>query len=303
MARRSFALLGLGVLLSLPLLGGCPQQAEQPSGPKPDEACPKDMPAGCKILKDETDSSKNSVEYHALVPADTKHDAAQKMLEGLYRHLMTRRDGEPAALAAYLYTSEAQFTTPPPSPVAAVVKKSGELAPSFDNKIPMELWQQVEQALGIPKRFDRKFQKADRKLAYTAEPSHSKVTVTLPFTEGGTEEWAQAVSFLQVMNHFTEVATPLFEQIVDLKQLVFVATWKGEEVARIDITRADYQRLDLRGVEEKIGSLHGRAFLELATGRGSDASVTKAHNQRAGAEYRRIISQIKGQAYISPQLK
>lgn len=301
-ASRRGNSLGALLLLTLPLLG-CPQQADQPTGPKADESCPKELPAGCKVLKDETDTAKNSVEYHALVPADTKHDAAQKMLEALYRHLVTRRDNEPAVLAAYLYTSEAQFTTPPPSPVAAVVKKSGEKAPSFDNKIPLELWQQVEQALNLEKRFDRRFQKADRKLGYNAEPSQSKVTVTQPFTEGGTEEWAQAVSFLQVMNHFTQAAIPLFEQIVDLKQLVYVATWKGEEVARIDITRADYQKLDLRGVEEKIGSLHGRAFLELATGRGTDASVTKAHNQRAASEYRRIIGQIKGQAFISPQLK
>src|SRR5437762_540917 len=112
MTRCSFGSLrrglGLGVLLALPLLGGCPQQPEQPSGPRPDEACPKDLGAGCKVLRDETDSSKNSVEYHVLVPADTKHDPAQKMLEALYRHLMTRRDNEPAALAAYVYTSEAQ---------------------------------------------------------------------------------------------------------------------------------------------------------------------------------------------------
>src|SRR5689334_8190795 len=110
---RSHRLAGLGILLALPLLGACPQQAEQPSGPKPDESCPRELGPGCKVLRDETDVGKNSVEYHVLVPADTKHDPAQKMLETLYRHLMTRRDNEPASLAAYLYTAEAQFTTPP----------------------------------------------------------------------------------------------------------------------------------------------------------------------------------------------
>lgn len=290
--------------MALAVLAGCPtRQPELPASPPPDTSCPKELPASCKVLRDETNTSQNSVEYHVLVPSDTKHDAAQKMLEALYRHVMTRRDSEPASMAAYLYTSETQFTTPPPSPVAAVTKKPGQLAPSFENKIPKELWQQVEEALNLAQRFDRKFQRADRKLSYVVEPAAGRVTVTLPFTEAGTEEWAQNVSFLQVMNHFTEVATALFEQVGDLKQLVFVATWRGEEVARIDITRGDYQRLGLRDVEEKIGSLHGRAFLELATGRGTDASVSRAHNQRVAAEYRKILAPLRGQVYLSPRLK
>jgi hypothetical protein len=298
MQRSCRAALALVLLVS-----GCPSQTPEPTGPRPDTACPKELPAGCKVLRDETDTTKNTVEYHVLVPADTKHDPAQRMLEALYRHLMTRRDTEPAALSAYLYTSEAQYTTPPLSPVAAVTKKPGELAPSFENKIPLELWQQVEQALNLNKRFDRKFKDETRKLTYSAEQKTGKVTVKVPFTEGATEEWAQSASFLQVMNNFTDVVTALFENSADTKHVTFIATWKDQEVAHIDVARADYQRLNLREVEEKIGSLHGRAFLELATGRGTDASVSKAHNKRASDEYRKVLKELKGQAVISPQLK
>ncbi len=285
------------LLLFLP---ACPEQTEQPSGPRQDATCPKDFPAGCKVLKDTGDPAKNTVEYHVLVPADTKHDPAQKLLEALYLHLMTRKDTEPAGLAGYLYTSEAQFSTPPLSPVASIVKKPGVLAPAFDNKIPLELWQQVEQTLNLSKRLDRKHK---RQLTYKADPALGKVSLELPFTEGATEEWANQISFAQVMNNFTDMATALFDNIGDVKELVFVATWKDQEMARIDIARSDYLKMQLHEVEEKIGSLHGRAFLELATDRGTDASVTKAHDKRLGDIYRKALAEIKGKAVISPLLK
>lgn len=302
MARTYLRPLALCAGLSLSaLMLGCPSEpTEQPAGPKADTACPKDLPGGCKVLRDETDTGKNAVDYHLLVPADTKHDPAQRMLEAVYRHLMTRRDVEPAAISAYLYTSEAQFTTPPLSPVASVILKGGDKAPAFDNKIPLELWQQVEQALRLEKRFDRKLK---RQLKYVADPAQGKATVTIPFTEGATEDWAKEISFLQVMNNFTDTAMALFENIPDLKQLVFIAQWKDQDVGQISISRADYQRLQLRDLEDKIGSLHGRAFIELASGKGNDASASRALNQRAAAEYRKVLGQIKGQAVIAPSLK
>jgi hypothetical protein len=288
-------------VLALLLLTGCPEKPqEQPTGPTADTVCPKDLPRECKVLRDETDTAKNSVDYHVLVPSDTKHDPAQKMLEALYRHIMTRRDAQPAVLSAYLYTSEQQFTTPPPSPVASVVLRSGDKAPTFDNKIPLELWQQVEQALRLDKRFDRKLK---RQLTYKADPAESRVSVTIPFTEGASEDWAKELSFLQVMNNFTDTAIALFNNIPDLKVLTFTAQWKDQDVARIELGRADYQRLQIQDIEEKIGSLHGRAFLELTAGKGTDASVAKAHNQRVASEYRKILAALKGHAMVSAAVK
>ena len=283
------------------LLTGCPEkEAAAPSGPQADTSCPKDFPTSCKVLKDSTDPKSNSVEYHVLLPADTKHDAARKLLESLYRHLVQRRDSEPAALAGYLYTNEAQFSSPPPSPVASVVKNAEAKIPVFDNKIPLELWQQVEDALELSKRADRKLK---RQLTYRATESEGQVTVTVPFTESGKEDWAPALSFNQVMNQFTDVTLALFSRAPDLKQLHFIGQWQDKEVARIELSRADFNALQLRDVEERIGSLHGRAFQELALQKGSDESVSRSLNARAGAEYRKILAQLKGKSVISAQLK
>src|SRR5262245_104396 len=101
----------LGTFFGLGLVA-CPSNDQpQSTGPQGDKDCPKELGAKCKVLKDETD--KLNVEYHVLVSPETKHEDAEKYLQALYRHLMTRRDSTPNNLAGYLYTNEAQFTTPP----------------------------------------------------------------------------------------------------------------------------------------------------------------------------------------------
>ncbi|HRI50143.1 MAG TPA: hypothetical protein PLW65_08175 [Pseudomonadota bacterium] len=278
---------------------GCPDDKPQATGPKADTACPKELGTKCKVLKDEWDPAKLTVEYHVLVPAETKHDEAQKYLEALYRHLMTRRDATPTQLSGYLYTNEAQFTTPPLSPVGTVVQKPSDKAPSFENKIALELWQQVEEAIHLKERGDRKLK---RKLEYVAEGDKGKVLITLPFTESAAEEWAKELSFAQVMAHFTEFSLQLFNNIPELNQFVYVARWNDKDVAHIEISKADFQRLRIRDIEERIGQQSGRTFVELAEGKGSEASIEKAHQRRRAAEYKKILDQIKGQAVIASEL-
>lgn len=289
-----------GLLGGALLVTGCPSDdKQQATGPKADTACPKELGTKCKVLKDEWDPAKLVVEYHVLVPAETKHDEAQKYLEALYRHLMTRRDAAPTQLSAFLYTNEAQFTTPPLSPVGTVIQKPSDKAPAFENKIALELWQQVEEAIHIKDRADRKLK---RKLEYVAEGDKGKVLITLPFTESNADEWAKELSFAQVMAHFTEFSLQLFNNIPELNQFVYVARWNDKEVAHVEISKADFQRLRIRDVEERIGQQAGRTFVELAEGKGSEASVEKAHQRRRAAEYKKILDQIKGQAVIASEL-
>ena len=300
-ARSGGALSGLaiGLLGGTLLLGGCPDDKPQATGPTADTVCPKELGPKCKVLKDEWDPVKLVAEYHVLVPAETKHEEAQKDLEALYRHLMTRRDSTPNQIGGYLYTSEAQFTTPPLSPVATIIKKPSDKTPTFDNKIALELWQQVEDALHLKDRADRKLK---RKLEYVAEGDKGKVLLTLPFTESASDEWAKELSFAQVMAHFSEFSLQLFNNIPDLKQLVYVARWNDKDVAHIEISKADFQRLHIRDIEERIGQQSGRTFVELAEGKGSEASIEKAHQRRRAAEYKKILDQIKGQAVIASEI-
>src|SRR5438552_2032251 len=124
------------------LLAGCPENAPPPAS-NVDVESPKDSPVAYKVLKDETVN--NAVDYHVLVADGTKHDDVQKLLEYLYRRTMTRREDPPAATSCYVYTTEAAYATPPRTPVATVIKKGSDNGPTFENKVPLEFWQEVEQ--------------------------------------------------------------------------------------------------------------------------------------------------------------
>ncbi|MFO0572967.1 MAG: hypothetical protein U1A78_03130 [Polyangia bacterium] len=303
-ACRGRGLLGaaLGLVLggACGLLAGCP--SDQPLPTATAVSCPKELGPKCKVLEDSWDGQKLIAEFHVLIPPETKHDEAEKALQALYRFLVTRRPTPPTQLSAYIYTNEAQFSTPPRSPVAQVTLKSGEKAPTFENKIALELWQQVEQAINLAGRADRKMK---RKLEYVAEQDKQKVTITQPFTEGATEEWAKELSFAQAVGHFTEFALELFNNIPDLKTFVYAARWKDAEVLHIEMSRADFQRLRVREVEDKIGQLAGRTFVELQpeSGKVNEAAVEKAHQRRRAAEYKKMLDQLpKPQVIISQQL-
>ena len=130
----------------------------------------------------------------------------------------------------------------------------------------------------------------------------------LPSSEGtkaepGKDQYAETLSFNQALVQFTDTAKALFEKVPELRGLTYVGRWKDQDVVKISLDRAQYQAVNLADLEEQIGQLHGRAFLELSTGRGSDASVAKANAQRMAAIYKKMLGQLKGHAWVSPTLK
>lgn len=277
------------------LLAGCPENAPPPSS-NVDTESPKDSPVAYKVLKDETVN--NSVEYHVLIADGTKHDDVQKLLEYLYRRTMTRREDAPAATAGYVYTTEVAYTTPPRTPVATVIKKGSDNGPTFDNKVPLEFWQEVEQALG-PRR-DAKFKLA---MKVERDDANKTVAITQPYTEAGEDKWAATLSFNQAMQTFTDTAQALFEKVPDLKAMTFTGLWNDKEVVKIALARADYNALKLNEIDERIGQHHGTAFLKLATGKGTDQSVSKETAAASAKEYRAMLAQLKGKATVAATLK
>jgi hypothetical protein len=200
-------------------------------------------------------------------------------------------------VAAYVYSNESQYKTPPRSPIATVIKKPEDLAPAFENKVPLEFWQSVDQAV----EHSDKGWKLEKKIE--RDDAMKTLTLTQPYTEPGKDAWAEQLSFNMAMNVFTDSAQALFEKVPELSAMTFVGRWKDEDVVRITLDRAAYQASKLNEIEEQIGQLHGRAFLELSTGRSSDAQASKANAQRLAAVYKKMLAGLKGKAYVSPKLK
>jgi hypothetical protein len=280
------------------LASGCSSSSQPaaPTGPVAETASPKDSPIQYKVLSDDVNKGANTVDYHVLI-APAKHDEVQKLLEYMYRHMMTRDEPAPAAVAGYVYSDETQYKTPPRSPVASVVQKSGDVGPTFENKVPLEFWQQIDQAL----EHRDKGWKLEKKVA--RDDKTKTVTVTQPYTEPGKDAYADQLSFNMAMNVFTDTAQALFEKVPELASMTFVGRWNDEDVVKIDIDRPTYQKLNLADIDEQIGQLHGRAFLELSTGHSSDAKAAKENSQRLAGVYKKMLAGLKGHATVSPKLK
>jgi hypothetical protein len=288
--RRTLA--GLALCISVT---GCPSQTEAPAGPVADTTSPKDSPLAFKVLEDRTDN--NAVEYHVLLAEGTKHDDVEGLLKYLYRYLSTRRD-EPASVAGYVYFNEAGYRTPPRAPIAQVVRKSGENGPAFENRVPLEFWQEIKEAIGP--RSDEKFK---LQMKVERDDTQKTVTLTVPYTEPGEDRWADHISFNQAMNTFTDLAQAMFSKVPELKQLTFVGLYKDKEVVRIALDREDYKAVQLSEIDERIGQHHGTAFLKLATGKGTDKSVAKENATVIAKEYRAMLAQLKGKAKVDASLK
>ena len=293
---RSASIIGLACSLSGPALlsAGCEEKKEAPAAA--DTSSPKDSPVTYRVLEDKADN--NSIEYHLLVPEGTKHDDVENLLKYLYRYLWTRNDSEPAGVAAYVYNSETAFKTPPRTPIAHVIRKAGDAGPTFENKVPLEFWQEIAEAL-LP-NYDTKWKLA-RKVE--RDDAQKTLTLTLPYTEPGKDQWVDNLSFNQAMNTFTDVAQSLFEKVPELKAMTYIGLWKDKEVVRIQLTRADYQALKLNELDDRIGQHHGRIFLELATNHSNDAKAAKDNAALIAKEYRTMLGQLKGKAKVDPALK
>ena len=272
-------------------------EAPAPTGPVAETTSPKDSPTAYKVLADEVNKQANTADYHVLLPAQPKHDDADALLKYLYRHLMTRNEEPPAGVAAYVYSDEAQYKTPPRSPIASVIQKPGDVGPTFENKVPLEFWQQIDQAVSHTDKGWKLEKKIER------DDAQKTLTITYNYTEPGKDEWAEKLGYNQAMAEFTDIAKDLFEKVPELHAMTFVGRWKDQDVVKISLDRTQYQAINLADLEEQIGQLHGRAFLELSTGKGSDASVAKGNAQRMQALYKKTLGQLKGHVWVAPTLK
>jgi hypothetical protein len=291
-------------LCALLCASGCEKDQPAPTGPVAETESPKDSPVAYKVIADTVNNG--TVEYHVLIAEGTKHDDVDNLTKYIYRHLMQRHEDPPAGVAGYVYTNMTAYNTPPRTPVASVLKKPNDLGPAFDNKVPLEFSQEIDQALGAP-RPDKGF-----KLALKAErdDANKGVTITFPYTASGKDEWAETVSFNQAMQAFTDTAQQLFNNVPELRSLTFVGTWKDKEMVRINLARADYTALNLHDIDERIGQHHGTIFLKAQLGKEANmspekanAALSKENAAMTAKEYQSVLKQLKGKATISPTLK
>jgi hypothetical protein len=286
-------------------LGACEEKQAPVQAAPTAKGSPADAPIPYQVLKDELNNG--TTEFHVLVAPTIRHDETQKLLEFMYRHVMTRNEDPPPGMMGYIYSSEAAFRTPPRTPIGTVSKRPSDLGPTFDNKLPLEFSQEIDQALSRRAAPDKGWKHA---LQVARNDDARTVSLTVPYTELGKDEWAPMLSFNQALQTFFDLAMALFDNVHELRAMTFSGVWKDREVVHVALTRADYQALKLNELEDRIGAHHGSVFIEMAAGKSSQLSPEEA-NRAAGRqsaavitkEYRAILAQLKGRATVSPALR
>jgi hypothetical protein len=143
--------------------------------------------------------------------------------------------------------------------------------------------------------------------------AQKSLTVTFPYTQGVKDEWAPTLSFNQAMNFFTDVAQAMFEKVPELSTLTYIGQWSpckehastcpAEDVVKITIDRDTYHSLRLGDLDEQVGQLHGRVYLEVSTRPNDEKQIDKANIARIAGLYKKMLAQLKGRAWVSPKLK
>ena len=293
-------------LVLLAIASGACEEKHPPAQEAPTvKSAPADAPIPYQVLKDELNNGMN--ELHVLVAPTIRRDETQKLLEFLYRHTMNRPEDPPAGMAGYVYTSEAAFRTPPPTPIGTVLKRPSDLGPTFDNKLPLEFSQEIEQALARRADTDKGWKHA---LRVARNEEARSVSLTVPYTELGKDEWAQTLSFNQALQTFCDLAMSLFDNVNELRAMTFSGIWKDREVVHIVLTRSDYQALKLNELEDRIAAHHGSVLLEMEAGKSAQLPPEQANRVAArqaatviAKEYRGLLAQLKGRATVSSTLR
>lgn len=275
----------LGVAL---LLAGC--ESSQPAGPPPPPPIAP-APAGTpafSVLKDTVSADRDHVDVRVALTGAAEREELDKLLQHLYRQMMTRLGVEPLTVAAHVYPSAEAFQRDPDKgAVASVVKKRGDLGPTFDNRVPLSFPKQVGAVISTDTFVGEKKPKLD------VDEAQKGVTLTVPYTEPGQDAWRETLTYGSAVTDFLDYAQRLYDGVPALEKLTFVGVHKGAEVLRVRLSsRAEFESLAARDLQERIGAQQGRAFAQLSLGKMSDAAVAKEKAARAKKVYQEALGRL-----------
>ncbi len=271
---------------------------EAPPPPPPIAAAPAGTPA-FTVVEDRVSADRDTVEVRVAVTSVPEREELDKLLQHLYRQMMTRA-GEPLQVAAFVFPSpEVAQKSPDKGWIASVTKKRGDFGPTFDNKVELSFGKQVAAVLNGDTFAGNKKPKTE------IDEAAKALVLTLPFVEPGKDEWRASLNYVAAVTDFLDYADRLYEKVPALEKLTFVGMYKDGEVIRIKVgSRKEWDTVGARDVHERIGAQQGRAFAELSMGKMSDAAVAKEKAARAKKVYQEALKRLPaGAVTVSKKLQ
>ena len=253
-----------------------------------------------------------------------KRDQMYAPMKVLYANVMKRTAFEPIHFEGWFYASESDAKAGSESNVIAkIVREQSDRAPKCENNVKYDFAEQVDRAfihstrgeqelqedlndtchIGEKKKQVRYDEKFAHKITYKLDAGNQAVEISHPFLEMGKDEYVGNLKINAVMGQWAEYMTTMFSNAQQLKSLTFVGLYKEEPVARISISRQQYDEA-LSRLQETIASHAAITFQTIGMGAKSSEAAEKEQEQFKSKTYKDALGKLpKEQVTVSPQLK
>lgn len=309
--------------LALGALTGCPadDKAAAPKACCDQPKVPAGVPAFTVVSDDASGPSDGQVvKLRAALAQPVPRDQIYPVLHALYRHAMTRGPFEPITFSAELYASEADARAAGKT-LATVARAQSELAPRCENAVPYSFEETVTRAFAAsrgrgdeesvddtcrmagPKKAPRVDDGFKHQPTMVVDPTRKAVAVTYPYLESGKDEYARDLRFNTVMTYWIEFTTSMFRKVPDLKEVAFTGVHDDATVAKITVSRGDFESR-LSTLQEEVAAHSAVTFASLGMHKTDDKGAQKEQETFKAKTYKTALAALpKAQVTVSPKLK
>ncbi len=253
-----------------------------------------------------------------------KRDQMYAPMKVLYANVMKRTAFEPIHFEGWFYASESDAKAGNEGNIIAkIVREQTDRAPKCENNVKYDFAEQVDRGfihstrgeqelqedlndtchIGEKKKQARYDEKFTHKTTYKLDAGNQAVEITHPFLDMGKDEYVADLKINTVMGQWAEYMTSMFSQAEQLKSFTFVGLYKDEPVAKISISRQQYDNA-LSRLQETIASHAAITFQSIGMGAKTSEAAEREQEQFKSKTYKDALGKLpKEQVTISPNLK
>lgn len=245
-----------------------------------------------------SDVSKNletggEILVQAVVEPDLDKDELTKLMESFYRQASKRkgfqRGDKPDKIDMRFYDSEAKAKAAGDDWLARVYRAKFVDEPTYENKQKAPLLKWAKQALGTMPEFT-----GELKPQLLADADNMALEITYPFVEhDGKGQYVEELSYERFTSDWSSMTYDLFTKIEGLKKLTFIGKHKDQVVAKIWLTREQYDAMELKDtLEEELSAYQGQFVTKLLSREITEEKVQKLVAKQRRKVFRELLGKL-----------
>ncbi|MCK5799820.1 MAG: hypothetical protein KAI47_21670 [Deltaproteobacteria bacterium] len=291
MLSKRIALLVPALTIAL-ALSACPKKKKEKTQIYFDDLS---VPVGIKanVAKDISLNKAEGGEslIRVVVDPDLDRDDLDSIMKSFYRQTKDRGgflgNKTVKKIDIRFYTSAAKATAEGTDWLASVQRTAPDAPAKLVNKQKLPLLKWAKKALGKMPQYTKE------KPRILADPKALALEMTMPFVkDDGSGDPVDKMTFKRVARAFASLEMVLFDKIEQLKKMTLIGTYKGEQVCKIWLTRAQATELNIRKVEEGLGAFDGKLMNKLVSKQISDKKFAALKDKQRAKVYKKVFARL-----------